>query len=238
MSGFNGTFDATQFDPTQGTPTHPVGKFPAYISKTEIKANKDNTGGYLAIELTTQAGVIVNRYNLFSTSAQAVEIAQRQLSALCHATGVYKLDFNNEAAALRNARLQIEVGLQKGQEPGGYTEVKRVFDGGGNEPGKATQAPPPAFAAPQAPAPMAPPIAQPPQPAAPAWGAPVAPVAPAPAWGAPQPTEQAPVAPAAPAWGAQPSAPAAPVAPPINGAPPAWQQAPGAGAGAPPWGPR
>ena len=115
MSGFNGTFDATQFDPTQGTPTHPAGKFPAYISKTEIKANKDNTGGYLAVELTTQAGVITSRYNLFSTSAQAVEIAQRELSSICHAVGVLKPKDSQE---LHNKPLIVTVDVEKNEQNG------------------------------------------------------------------------------------------------------------------------
>lgn len=245
MTGMNYTFDATQFDPSQGTPTHPPGKFPAYISNTEIKANKDNTGGYLAVEFTTQAGKITSRYNLFSQSQQAVEIAQRQLSALCHSVGIYKVEMSNEGAALRNGKLQIEVGIQKGQEEKGYTEVKRVFDANGNEPGKsgaapAPTAPPPGFGQP-APAPAAP------QPAAPGWGAPAAPAIqngfgqpPAPGVGGSGGWGAAPAAPAAPEpapaapWGGQPAQPAAqpPAAAPAQG----WQQ--GAGAGAPPWGAR
>jgi hypothetical protein len=223
MVAMQGGFDARQVQPDQGMPTHPVGKFPAAITNTSIDANKENTGGYLAVEFTTPAGKIVGRYNLWNTNPQAVEIAQKQLSALCHATGIFQISYANEGRELMNAQLQIEVTKQPKSD---YTQVSRVYDVHGNEPGKA-----PANAPQTAPA-------QPPQqPAAPpaqgGWGAPPATgPAPAPAaWGG-----NGAGAPAAP-WGGGP-APGAPPAP--AAAPPAqqgWQQQPG-GAGPAPWGPR
>lgn len=126
-------FDATQFDPTQGGgPAHPVGKFPAYISATSIKPTRENDGQYLEVEFTTQAGKIVMRYNLWNNNPQAVDIAQRQLSALCYVTGVFKLDMAQQGAEFRNKQLQIEVRAQAAKPQ--YTEVGKVFDVQGNEP--------------------------------------------------------------------------------------------------------
>jgi hypothetical protein len=205
MTGFNYVFDATQYAPEQGSPTHPSGKFPAYISGTSIQPTKDNEGGMFAVEYTTAQGKISHRFNLWNQNQKAVDIAHKQLSALSHSVGVFKIDMNNEGAALRNARLMIEVGKQKDSE---YTEVKRVYDANGNEPGKAGSGPAtngPGFApapqqAPQGFAPQAQPQQQAPAPAA-AWGAPQQQQAPeqAPAnapWGGGAPTQQAP-APAA-----------------------------------------
>lgn len=208
----NGSFDANQFQPKQGMEGHPVGQFPFNISNTSIEATKDNTGGMFVVEFTTPTGVAKMRYNLWNSSPKAVEIAHGQLSALCHATGVYRLDWGNEGAALRNAVGQIVVGYQKGEEPspekphGGYTEIKKVLDRNGNEPGKPPQQP-----------------GNQQQPGQGGWGG-----------GSPSPSPAPAAAPATPAaptgWGA-PASP--PTSPPVT---PGWAPGPSAPAGsAPPW---
>ena len=163
------------------------------------------------------------RLNLYHSNQQTVEIAHRQLSAVCHVTGVFMLQ---DSAQLHNIPFIVEVGPQKNDAQ--YTEVKKVFDIQGNEPGKAGHGQAAAQPA-QAPAGFAPqqPAQQPHQPAA------------APAWGGGQPAQQQqPAAPAgnAPAWGGAPQQPAQQP----QGNAPAWgQQAPAqqpAQAPAPPWG--
>ncbi len=100
------------------------------------------------VAFTTPQGMISKRYNLWNNSPKAVEIAHKELSALCHATGIFQLTFKDDGAALRNAQGVIEIDWQKGNEPtaekpgGGYTEVKKVLDRNGNEPGKAPVAAP------------------------------------------------------------------------------------------------
>lgn len=148
MPPINGTFDATQFKPEQLGDKHPPGNFQAMITHTEIVPTKSQDGGMLNIHFKTPAGTIIKRYGLWNPNEKTVEIAQKQLSALCHATGIFKLDYTNEAAALRNARCVIDVNWQKGDEPtaekpeGGYTEVKKVYDPNGNEPGRIPAAAP------------------------------------------------------------------------------------------------
>lgn len=136
----NGSFDANQFSPEQGLGKHPTGKFPAVVSETSIEENTNKDGGYFSVKFTTQAGQIIKNYNLWTQSTdegkvKMVEIAQKNLSALCHATGVYKLDWQNEGAAIRGARCQIEVTPQTKNPQ--YNEVSKVYDANGNEPGKA-----------------------------------------------------------------------------------------------------
>jgi hypothetical protein len=155
-------FDATQVEPQQGLSKHPAGMFDFLISSTYGKTTKAGDGGMLVVEFTSPAGRIENRYNLFNNSAQAVDIAQKQLSALCHAVGVFKLSFPKNpdgspnlpmmAAELRNARGRMEVGPQ--QNNAEYMEVKRVFDVNGNEPGKSGNAAPQPQQQPQQQAPM------------------------------------------------------------------------------------
>lgn len=145
---FTGTFDANQFAPRQGGGAHPVGKYPFTIDHTEIKQNSKGTGGLFVVVFKSDQGQHINNYNLWNESPKAVEIAHGQLSALCHATGIFKLDWANEGAALRGARGQMEIGYQKGEEPtaekpgGGYVELKKVYDANGNEPGRAPAAAP------------------------------------------------------------------------------------------------
>ncbi len=142
-------FDATGIQPSQGGGVaHPAGMFDATISNTYCKPTQDQQGLMLCIEFTSNSGTITNRYNVFNKNAQAVEIAQKELSALCHAIGIFKFSYPKDATGapifdqcgreLRGAALRIEVGPQidKERKETGYMEVKKVFDKNGNEPGK------------------------------------------------------------------------------------------------------
>lgn len=139
-------FDATNITPQQVMGKHPEGMFPFQITNTSIVPTKDNTGGRFLVEFTTAAGTISNGYNLFNQSQKAVEIAQKELSALCHAVGVFKLSMNADNMAmagseLRGARGIIKVAAQANNPD--YNEVKMVYDSNGNEPGKGGAAPAP-----------------------------------------------------------------------------------------------
>jgi len=139
----NATFNASQFEPKQGGGGHPVGNgFSVTITNTAVKPTKDGSGGLFEVEFTTEGGSIVSRYNLFNQNAKAVEIANHEFSALCHAVGVMNVEFSNDGAVLRGTRGKLNVGYQKGNEPtpekpeGGYVEVKLIMDAAGNTPGK------------------------------------------------------------------------------------------------------
>lgn len=137
-------FDANQFDPTQGVGGLPIGKHPVIVESSEVKPNKDNTGGYLQLNLKIidgpQTGTVgAYRLNLYHSNQQTVEIAHKQLSAICHVTGQFRIQ---DSAQLHNIPFLVEVGPQKNDAQ--YTEVKKVFDINGNEPGKAGQGQAPA----------------------------------------------------------------------------------------------
>lgn len=137
-------FDATNIQPQQGVGSHPVGTFPFVVTNTFGQDTKAKDGAMLCVVFTSNIGSITNRYNLFNISEPAMEIAKKELSALCHATGVFKLtilDSNNQllpydqwAREIRNARGVMEIGPQTNDPK--YNEVKKVFDQAGNEPGK------------------------------------------------------------------------------------------------------
>ena len=145
----SGGFNANQYEPNQGMSSHPPAlKVPFQITNTAIKENSAKDGGYYEVEFTSNLGSVIHRYNIWNKTPKAVEIAYGQLSALCRAVNIYQLDWQNEGAALRGARGLMDVGYQKGEEPSqdnpnakGYTELKRVYDMAGNEPGKAPAQP-------------------------------------------------------------------------------------------------
>jgi hypothetical protein len=250
MAKLQQAFDANNVNPQQSTGQLPIGKHPVAIVDSIVKATQKNDGGYLELELRIMDGPMTGttgayRLNLYNQSAKAVEIANQQLSAICHVTGQFMIQ---DSAQLHNIPFIVEVGPQKDNPQ--YTEVKKVFDANGNEPGKnkaATPAPVQQQAAPVQPynagsyasssdqASMSSPVTMThqatPAPQQPAWGNQNA-VAPqgqpaAPAWGQ-QPAQQAPVQ-QAPQWG-QPQQ--QPQAAPVQQAP-AWGQQAG---GAAPWG--
>lgn len=136
MAQLPNVFDANQFDPTQSSGQLPVGKHPVMAIDSEVVPTKNNDGGMLVYTLQITDGPSKGatgpyRLNLYNASPKAVEIAQRQFSAMCHAVGVFNVQ---DSAQLHNIPFVVEVGVQKGQE--NYTEIKKVFDANGNEPGK------------------------------------------------------------------------------------------------------
>lgn len=130
-------FDARNVDPTQGVGGLPIGRHPVQIIKSEVKPTKDGSSGYAQFDLSVLDGpskgaVGAYRLNLYHDNPQTVEIAHKQLSALCHVTGVYQIQ---DTAQLHGVPFVV-VGLQKEPNLNKYTEVKRVFDINGNEPGQ------------------------------------------------------------------------------------------------------
>lgn len=236
-------FDARNVQPQQGIGAHPPGIHDAVISHTYLKETKDGQGLMLTVEFSTPAGKIDNRYNIYNKSQQAMDIAQKELSALCHAANVYKITyrknpdgspiFDQAAMELRNARCRIEVAPQmKNGEPTQFMEIKTVFDVNGNAPGKGGAAPQPQQPAQQSGgwnnAPPQQPVLnqQPPQgqPQAQQWGG-----------GQPQPQPSATQQPPQPAWGGATQQQQPPQGQPPQGQP-AWTPGPaGNGNPNPPW---
>lgn len=92
MAQLGGTFDATQVAPNQPFEVLPPGKYKVQVTDSDMRPTKDGTGQYLWLEMEIldgeyQGRKMWDRLNLVNQNQQAVEIAQRSLSALCHATG-------------------------------------------------------------------------------------------------------------------------------------------------------
>jgi hypothetical protein len=163
-----GHFDASTVAPAQVLNAIPAGEYPAMVIDSQMKITKDGTGQYLELVLEIQEGLfkgrrLWDRLNLQNRSSQTVEIAQRQLSALCHAIGVMQV---NDSEQLHHKPCVVKVSVrppEANREP--TNEVKGY---------KALAAPlgqQPAFVAPvrqaAAPAHMLPPAAAPARSAAP-----------------------------------------------------------------------
>src|SRR4051794_7312129 len=92
MAFLGSTFDATQVEPNTAFEVIPAGKYHVQIVKSEMRDTKSGNGQFLWMELSIMDGPHANkrlfeRLNLVNQNEQAVEIAQRTLSAICHATG-------------------------------------------------------------------------------------------------------------------------------------------------------
>ena len=152
-------FDASKVAPQQpsGMGSHPCGMHDFQITNTFLKPSENNAHLMLHVEFTSPAGRHVERFIVDGNSPQAIEIANKQISAICHAVGIFRLTypkhpdglpiFDQAAHELRGARGKMDIGFQKGQEPsaekpaGGYVEIKKYYDVNGNEPGKSGAAP-------------------------------------------------------------------------------------------------
>lgn len=206
-------FDANTVDPSQSQGQLPIGKHKVIIESSEGKENNQGTGGYLQLNLKIVEGpnagqTGADRLNLYHNNQDAVQIAKRHLSAYCHVTGVFVVQNSQQ---LHGIPFIVEVAPQK-KEPS-RTEVVRVYDINGNEPGKASAGQQPTA---QAPAQTQPQVSAPSAPAAGQWAQPPAQA----------PVAQPEVAPAQGGWA--PQAPAQ--------APAGQQQAPAQTGAMPPWG--
>jgi len=232
-----GWFNAANVDPAGLGQSFPLGRHLVIAKSSAVTPTKDNSGGMLVFQLEIIDGphkgfVGPYRLNLWNSSTQAAEIAGKQLSAICHCTGI--LDLVAQPPPHGNGQhgqeffgipFMIVVETQPGNEK--YTQISAVLDRNGNPAvrGQANAAPQPqpAWGGQQqaTPAQQQPPAQQP----APAWGGAQQPQQAAqPAWGGPaQP--QAQLA-AQPAWGGQQQATPAQQQPPAQPAAPGWAQPP------------
>jgi hypothetical protein len=121
-------FDATTVDPGNGFEPIPAGKYLAVISEDEMKPTRNNNGQYLQltieiIEGDYQGRKIWARLNLENPNMQAVEIARKELSAICRAVNVLQL---TDTTQLLNIPFVLKVGLKKNKET---DEMENVIKG-------------------------------------------------------------------------------------------------------------
>ena len=101
MAYLGGTFDASQVEPQGDYTPIPPGEYVVQIISSEMVETSSRNGSMLKLEIEViegdQAGrKIYDRINLDNPNAQTVEIAQRTLSAICHATGKLSVQDSEE----------------------------------------------------------------------------------------------------------------------------------------------
>src|SRR5262245_724101 len=126
MANLGTTFDATSVEPTKPLEVLPPGKYLAQIVNSEMRVTKDGMGQYLWLELDVLEGPcrgrkLFDRLNLVNANPQTVEIAQRTLSAICHATGRLQVQDSEE---LHLIPLIADVQVQPPKN--GYGESNKV----------------------------------------------------------------------------------------------------------------
>lgn len=89
-------FDANQIDPTPQYGALPAGDYEVIITESEQRRTAKGDGSYLSLTMEIQSGeyqgrLLWDRLNLDNPNRKAVEIAQRSLSQICHATGVLQV---------------------------------------------------------------------------------------------------------------------------------------------------
>lgn len=209
----NLNFNAATVDPAKAGIVIPAGWYNAIIEHSEVVPTKQGNGTILKLRYSIVDGEfkgckIFGQLNIVNPSPMAQEIAQKQLSAICHAVNVIQC---NDSQQLHNipfkVKLKITPGDVKDKSTGEKYDDKNDVSGWeksttnvGVTGGSIASATPPVAAKPITPPPVA---AAPPVAAPPAWGAPAGQQP----WQAPKPAEA--LAPP------QPITPVAEVAPPV-----------------------
>lgn len=116
-----GQFDATNVKPAEAFDPLPPGEYKAMVVDSDVKETKAQNGNYLKLRWQILEGEFSNRVvfqnlNLDNPEPKAVEIAQRELSAICHAVGKLKIQDSQE---LHNIPVYIKVKIRpaKGDFP-------------------------------------------------------------------------------------------------------------------------
>ncbi|MEI7601184.1 MAG: DUF669 domain-containing protein [Aestuariivirga sp.] len=92
MARLDSSFDASGIEPTTGYDVLPAGKYTVQIVESEMRVTSNGMGQFLWLMMDILEGSykgrkVFDQLNLVNQNPTTVEIAQRALSAICHATG-------------------------------------------------------------------------------------------------------------------------------------------------------
>ena len=131
LSSYN--FNAEEIEPSSSFDPIPAGWYTAIISNSEMKATRDGYGEYLSLTLQVIEGQYENRLvfarlNLKNANDKAVDIARKDLAAICRAVGVMSPQASEE---LHDIPLMIKVKVrpasgdyEASNDIGGYKAVE------------------------------------------------------------------------------------------------------------------
>jgi Protein of unknown function (DUF669) len=101
MARFDTSFDASGIEPAASYDVLPAGKYVAQIVESEMRVTSNGMGQFLWLMLDILEGPhkgrrVFDQLNLVNQNPTTVEIAQRALSAICHATGKMQVSDSEE----------------------------------------------------------------------------------------------------------------------------------------------
>ena len=171
MAFLGGTFDANNVAPAAPIEILPPGDYPVQIVQSEMRDTKSGDGQMLWLEMEIIDGPargrkLWDRLNLVNQNAQAVEIAQRTLSAICHAIGKLQV---SDSVELHLKPMLAKVAVRPAGPDKSGIQRKAQNEVKGYSPLQGAQQRPAPFQQAQAPAyqpPAPPPMQQRPAPAA------------------------------------------------------------------------
>ena len=134
MASLSG-FDASNVTPMASFEPLPNGRYVAAVTNSEFKPTKNGNGEYLELTFEVLEGEhkgrkLWARLNLKNASAEAVRIAEQELSAICHATGVMR---PNDSLELHDIPLVLDVKVAKRNDTGDLTNEIKGYDRRGHE---------------------------------------------------------------------------------------------------------
>jgi len=148
MAFLGQTFDANNVAPSADISPVPSGEYVAIIVDSDMKPTKSGNGQYLELvhELVDgpfRGRKVWGRLNLSNPNAKTVQIAQEQLSSICHATGVMQVQ---DSQQLHNRPLVIRVEFvpadgQQRQRDGNEIKAWKRYEGAGATPPAASAQP-------------------------------------------------------------------------------------------------
>jgi hypothetical protein len=122
MAKLGGTFDASGVEPNAPLEALPPGDYKVQILQSEMRVTKAGTGQLLWLDMEVLEGPLKGRHvydqlNLINPNPTAEEIAQRTLSAICHAVGKLQVADSED---LHFVPMMVRLAVK----PNGYNEVK------------------------------------------------------------------------------------------------------------------
>ena len=119
-------FDATKVAPNEGFGLIPAGEYQAKIVATEMVKNNSGKGKHLKIKVQIigpeyKGRILFDRLNLVNPSKEAVQIAEAQLSAICHALEIKRI---KDTQQLHGKPLNVSVIVEPGTN--GYKDQNKI----------------------------------------------------------------------------------------------------------------
>lgn len=120
MARFDTTFDASGVEPLTGYELLPAGDYVAQIIESEMRPTRNGNGEFLWLMMDILEGPLQGRkaydqLNLINPNPTTVEMAQRTLSAICHATGELHV---SDSEDLHFKPMTIRVSIRKSKDGG------------------------------------------------------------------------------------------------------------------------